>query len=61
MSRGSRIHLIKALGIVDAGYAREWEGGMGIVHAIEYRPAPPLDEPWARATLTALAAPRARA
>lgn len=41
--------------------AAEWEGGMRITHAIEYRPAPTLEEPWARATLAALAEPRARA
>ena len=41
--------------------AAEWEGGMRMTHAIEYRPVPTLEEPWARATLAALAAPRARA
>lgn len=41
--------------------AGEWEGGAGITGAIRYAPAPTLDEPWARATLAALAAPRARA
>jgi hypothetical protein len=41
--------------------AAEWEGGMRITQAIAYRPAPSLQEPWARATLAALAAPRARA
>lgn len=41
--------------------AAEWESGMRITGAIAYRPAPTLDEPWARATLAALAAPRARA
>jgi hypothetical protein len=40
--------------------AAEWEGGMTITAGIAYRPAPTLDEPWARATLAALAAPRAR-
>lgn len=40
--------------------AAEWEGGMRITSAIEYRPVPALDAPWARATLAALAAPRAR-
>ena len=39
--------------------AVEWEGGMRITGGIEYRPVPSLDEPWARATLAALAAPRA--
>ena len=37
-----------------------WEGGVRITSAIEYRPLPPLDAPWVRATLTALAVPRAR-
>jgi hypothetical protein len=32
---------------------------MRITGGIEYRPVPSLDEPWARATLAALAAPRA--
>jgi hypothetical protein len=41
--------------------AAEWEGGMRITGAITYAPAPTLEEPWARATLAALAAPRARA
>jgi hypothetical protein len=40
--------------------AADWEGGMRITSGIEYRPTPPLDAPWARATLAALAAPRAR-
>ena len=40
--------------------AAEWEGGMRITSAIEYRPVPPLDAPWVRATLAALEAPRAR-
>ena len=39
----------------------DWEGGMRITSAVRYAPAPTLDEPWARATLAALAAPRARA
>lgn len=39
--------------------AAEWEGSR-ITSAIEYRPVPALDAPWVRATLTALAAPRAR-
>jgi hypothetical protein len=38
----------------------EWEGGVRITSAIEYRPVPALDAPWVRATLGALAAPRAR-
>jgi hypothetical protein len=41
--------------------AAEWEGGMRITGAITYAPPPTLDEPWARATLAALAAPRATA
>ncbi|HEX9819599.1 MAG TPA: hypothetical protein VGD07_08310 [Methylomirabilota bacterium] len=41
--------------------ATEWEGGMRITETIRYAPAPTLAEPWARATLAALAAPRARA
>src|SRR5215470_6394707 len=41
--------------------AAEWEGGMRITTGIRYAPAPALDEPWARATLAALAEPRARA
>jgi len=41
--------------------AAEWESGLRITQAIQYRPAPTLEEPWARATLAALAEPRARA
>lgn len=41
--------------------AADWEGGMRITRALRYAPAPTLDEPWARATLAALAEPRARA
>ena len=41
--------------------AADWEGGMGITSPLCYAPAPSLDEPWARATLAALAEPRARA
>lgn len=40
--------------------AGAWEGGVRITSAIEYRPIPALDAPWVRATLAALAAPRAR-
>lgn len=40
--------------------AGEWEQGMRITSPIEYRPVPVLDAPWVRATLAALAAPRAR-
>jgi hypothetical protein len=39
----------------------EWEGGVRITGAVSYSPAPALDEAWVRATLAALAAPRARA
>ncbi len=41
--------------------AADWEGGMRITGAIRYAPMPTLAEPWARATLAALAVPRARA
>jgi hypothetical protein len=41
--------------------AADWEGGMRITGAIRYAPPPTLAEPWARATLVALASPRARA
>ena len=41
--------------------AAEWEGGMRITSAVTYAPPPTLEEPWARATLAALAAPRATA
>ena len=41
--------------------AAEWESGIRITSAIQYRPVPSLDAPWARATLAALAVPRARA
>jgi hypothetical protein len=41
--------------------AADWEGGMRITETIRYAPVPTLTEPWARATLAALAAPRARA
>lgn len=41
--------------------AADWEGGMRIASALRYAPAPTLEEPWARATLAALAEPRARA
>jgi hypothetical protein len=40
--------------------AGEWEAGMRITSAAQYGPAPALDAPWVRATLAALAAPRAR-
>jgi hypothetical protein len=38
-----------------------WEDGVRITQPIRYMPSPTLEEPWARATLQALAAPRARA
>jgi hypothetical protein len=41
--------------------AADWEGGARITQPIRYEPAPSLAEPWARATVTALASPRARA
>lgn len=41
--------------------AAEWEGGVRITQPIRYEPAPSLTEPWARATVAALASPRARA
>jgi pyridoxamine 5'-phosphate oxidase-like protein len=41
--------------------AADWEAGMRITGPIRYAPAPALGEPWVRATLAALAAPRARA
>ena len=34
-----------------------WEGGMRITGGITYAPAPSLEEPWAEATLQALASP----
>jgi hypothetical protein len=39
----------------------DWEGDSRVTSAIQYRPIPALDAPWVRATLDALAAPRARA
>jgi hypothetical protein len=41
--------------------AADWEAGARIVQPIRYEPMPTLSEPWARATLAALASPRARA
>jgi hypothetical protein len=41
--------------------AAEWEGGMRMTQGIGYAPVPTLAEPWAQATLSALAMPRARA
>jgi flavin reductase (DIM6/NTAB) family NADH-FMN oxidoreductase RutF len=37
-----------------------WEGGLRITSGIRYAPAPRLDEPWARATLSLLRSDRAR-
>jgi len=41
--------------------AADWEAGMRVTEPIRYAPPPDLGAPWARATLAALAAPRARA
>jgi hypothetical protein len=41
--------------------AADWEAGMQVTETIRYGPTPTLAEPWVRATLAALAAPRARA
>lgn len=41
--------------------AADWEGGVRLSQPILYEPVPSLAEPWARATVTALASPRARA
>jgi hypothetical protein len=41
--------------------AADWESAVRITGSVTYAPAPALDAPWARATLAALAAPRARA
>jgi hypothetical protein len=41
--------------------AAAWEAGMRVVESIRYAPPPTLDEPWARATIGALATARARA
>ena len=40
--------------------AADWEAGMRITSGIGYGPVPALETPWVRATLAALAAPRAR-
>jgi hypothetical protein len=40
--------------------AAEWEAGMRITQGVRYAPPPTLEEPWAKATLAALAKPRAR-
>jgi hypothetical protein len=39
----------------------DWEGGVRITGPVRYTPLPALDDVWARATLAALAVPRARA
>jgi len=39
----------------------DWEGGVRITGPVRYTPLPALDDAWARATLAALAVPRARA
>ena len=41
--------------------AADWEGAMRVTSGVTYAPPPPLDAPWAQATLAALAMPRARA
>lgn len=41
--------------------AADWEGGARITQGLACTPAPDLGAPWARATLAALAEPRARA
>lgn len=38
----------------------DFEGAARITSGIRYAPSPTLEEPWAQATLTALASPRAR-
>jgi hypothetical protein len=37
--------------------AADWETGMRITEGVRYSPAPTLEEPWAKATLAALARP----
>lgn len=37
--------------------AADWETGMRITEGVRYAPAPTLEEPWAKATLAALARP----
>jgi len=41
--------------------APAWEGGQRMISPLRYEPLPTLDTPWVRATLAALAEPRARA
>jgi hypothetical protein len=53
-------YFLLAVEEVLADAAADWEGA-GITAPIRYAPSPSLDEPWARATLAALAEPRARA
>jgi hypothetical protein len=40
--------------------AADWEAGMRITQGVRYAPSPTLGEPWAKATLAALAQPPAR-
>jgi len=54
-------YFLLAVEEVLADAAAEWEGGMRITEPIRYAPPPSLEEPWAQATLAALAEPRARA
>lgn len=39
----------------------DWEGGVRVAGSVRYTPVPALDDAWVRATLAALAVPRARA
>jgi hypothetical protein len=39
----------------------DWEGGVRLTQGLAYAPPPDLNTPWVRATLAALAEPRARA
>lgn len=41
--------------------AADWEAGMRITQGVRYAPLPTLEEPWAKATLAALAKPSAPA
>ncbi|MBI2219388.1 MAG: hypothetical protein HYU51_19085 [Candidatus Rokubacteria bacterium] len=54
-------YFLMEVGEVLEDAATDWEAGMRITETVRYQPAPTLEEPWARATLAALAAPRARA
>ena len=40
--------------------AADWEAGMRIIEGMRYAPPPTLEEPWAKATLGALATPPTR-